>query len=157
MSGETEANVSGWTTDTLSEHVQRMLADQLILFKEVGSHYAQEKDVAILQAKVDAIADLMEAKFVTFRVLVESQAEKVALALAVSEKAILKAEEATAKAIDKAEEAGNNRFAAINEFRQSLTDQQRTFITRLEVDAAIERGNERITDVAARLDRAERS
>jgi hypothetical protein len=156
MSGETEANVSGWTTDTLSEYVQRMLADQITLYREVGSHYAQEKDVAILMAKVDAIADLMEAKFVTFRVLVESQAEKVALALAVSEKAILKAEEATAKAIDKAEEAGNNRFAAINEFRQSLSAQQSTFITRLEVDAAIGRGNERISEVSARLDRAER-
>ena len=157
MSGETEANVSGWTTDTLSEYVQRMLADQATLFQEVVSHYAQEKSVAILQAKVDAVTALMEAKFVTFRVLVESQAEKVALALAVSEKAILKAEEATAKAIDKAEDAGNNRFAAINEFRKSLADQQTTFITRLEVDAAIERNNERITELAARLDRAERS
>ncbi len=77
----------------------------------------------ILEERIVALDRLTDAKFVTFRTLVDSQAEKVALALSAAEKAISKAETATEK-----------RFDSVNEFRQTLTDQAGQFITRMEFD-----------------------
>jgi hypothetical protein len=58
---------------------------------------------------------------------------------------------AAEKAVTKAETATTLRFESVNEFRQTLTDQAQTFVTRLESDAA----NERIRDLASRLERIE--
>jgi hypothetical protein len=54
----------------------------------------------------------------------QTQANKIALDAA--EKAVLKAEQASEK-----------RFEGVNEFRQTLTDQATTFITRKEVEALL--------------------
>lgn len=78
--------------------------------------------------------DLTDAKFVTYRTLIDSQADKVKLALEATEKAIEKAERATEKAIDKAEIANNNRFEAVNEFRAQLADLIAKFATLERVD-----------------------
>jgi hypothetical protein len=75
-------------------------------------------------ARVDSVATLMEARFDTYRALITSQAEKVALALAASDKAVTKAETATEK-----------RFESVNEFRAQLSDQTKGFVARLEFDA----------------------
>lgn len=90
-------------------------------------------------------ADLTDAKFVTYRTLIDSQAEKVALALKATETAIGKAETATEKAILKAEAANDKRFESVNEFRSQLADQAATFTTRREAAVHAESVNERIT------------
>jgi hypothetical protein len=87
---------------------------------------------------------LTEARFVASRTLVDSQAEKVALALAAADKAVSKAEMATEK-----------RFEAVNEFRGQLADQTRTFTPRVESDAAMLRLNERLQELTDRINRKE--
>ncbi len=65
----------------------------------------------------------MNAKFEGVRTSMDAQAEKVALALAASDKAVTKAEIATEK-----------RFESVNEFRAQLQDQTRTFVAREEAN-----------------------
>ncbi len=55
-----------------------------------------------------------------------SDQEAIAAALAAAEKAVTKAEEASSK-----------RFESVNEFRQTLSDQTATFLTRKEAMAAL--------------------
>lgn len=90
MSGETESRPSGWTVDTLKEHVDRRFDDN---------------DKALQAALV-------------------SQEKAVAAALAAAKEAVLKAEGAADK-----------RFESVNEFRQQLSDQTNTFLSRPEYDA----------------------
>jgi hypothetical protein len=85
-----------------------------------------------LSASEARMTALTDAKFVTYRTLIDSQAEKVALALEATEKAIGKAEVATGKAIEKEASANADRFRSVNEFRGQLSDQVATFMPRSE-------------------------
>lgn len=80
----------------------------------------------ILTENLSSLDRLTEAKFVTYRTLVDSQADKVSLALDASEKAITKAEIATDK-----------RFEAINGLRAVLAEQSAQMATRRELEAFI--------------------
>lgn len=97
-----------------------------------------------LSERLTALDRLTDAKFITFRTLVDSQAEKVGLALASADKAVLKAEAATER-----------RFESVNEFRQTLSDQASTFVTRDQFDTLRESQAERVREIAARVDRTE--
>lgn len=119
--------------------------------RDVGGQVELAADVARLVEQVVALGEritaldaLTEAKFVTYRVLVDAQADKVALALAAADKAVSKAELATEK-----------RFEGVNEFRGQLTDQARTFMPRTESDAAIQRQAERLQELTDRINRTE--
>jgi len=107
-------------------------------------------EMARLQERLDGLDRLTDAKFVTFRTLVDSQADKVALALASADKAVTKAEIATEK-----------RFEAVNEFRAQLTDQAARFITRETFDARIkgieQSKNSSPESFAARIDAVEKA
>ncbi len=91
----------------------------------------RSRDREVLQAQIEALDRLTDAKFVTYRALIDSQAEKVALALTAAEKAITKAETATEK-----------RFESVNEFRATLSDQASDFVTRVEFQSLKERMDE---------------
>ncbi len=101
-------------------------------------------DVRELTERVAALDRLMEAKFVTFDVLVRSQAEKVALALTAADKAVTKAEMATEK-----------RFESVNEFRASLADQTTSLVTKTEFGAKVDSLAEKLGDITDRMNRAE--
>jgi hypothetical protein len=73
--------------------------------------------------RLSELEKLMNAKFEGVRTSMDAQAEKVALALAASDKAVTKAEIATEK-----------RFESVNEFRAQLQDQTRTFVAREEAN-----------------------
>jgi DnaJ-domain-containing protein 1 len=75
--------------------------------------------------RIAALDRVTDAKFITFRTLVDSEAEKVALALNASDKAVTKAEVANEK-----------RFESVNEFRSQLNDQSKTFVSRVEFISA---------------------
>ncbi|WP_158708803.1 hypothetical protein [Streptomyces sp. NRRL S-920] len=62
---------------------------------------------------------------------------------------------ASEKAVNKAENAMERRFEGVNEFRSTLSDQASQFMTRLEAVAAIERNSERIQELTDRLNRSE--
>ena len=55
--------------------------------------------------------------------------------MAAQDRATQIAMQAAEKAVSKAEAASDKRFDAVNEFRQTLSDQTATFITRKEVEA----------------------
>jgi hypothetical protein len=87
--------------------------------------------------QLEAAESLTDAKFVTFRTLVDGQAEQVKLAL-----------DASDKAIGKAEIANEKRFDSVNEFRQTLTDQAGTFMPRKEVEQIAATYSARMQDLA---------
>jgi hypothetical protein len=90
--------------------------------------------------RLNGLDRLTDAKFVTHRTLLDSQAEKVALALAAAKEAINKAEAATEK-----------RFQSVNEFRETLSDQAATFVNRDQFEAL----RDVVATLSARLDRIE--
>jgi hypothetical protein len=70
--------------------------------------------------------------------------KSLTVALAASEKAILKAESATER-----------RFEAVNEFRSTLSDQATQFVTNAENDATILRISDRLEELSNRVNRSE--
>lgn len=126
----------------LLAHIQALLDERELRNRE-------QLDRIIDQiGSVDRITD---AKFVTFRTLIDSQAEKVALALAAADKAVSKAEVATEKRF----EGVNERFASVNEFRASLADLSKLQVTTDKFDSVIEGLNLRLRSLEARIEKGE--
>lgn len=113
--------------------IQRRFAHVDALTTTVGDLVAMTKANTEQISGLDRVTD---AKFVTFRTLIDSQAEKVALALAASD-----------KAVSKAEAANERRFESVNEFRAQLSDQTKTFISRAEFSATASAASEKIEDL----------
>jgi phage shock protein A len=67
------------------------------------------------------------------------------------EKSVSVARVASDKALDKVAAEIVTKFATVNEFRGTLSDQAATFITRVEVEATFERTDTRIRELAERL------
>jgi len=126
MSGETESSVSGWTVDTLREHVLRLLSDDRRLLDE---RYASSQR-------------LLDERYAT-------QTKALDAAFKAAEAAVDRALASAEKAVSKAEAAAERRFEGVNEFRQTLTDQAATFLTRAE-------GEARLTALSKELDEQRR-
>lgn len=77
----------------------------------------------------------------------EAQQEAVAAALASAEKAVSAAMAAAEKAVTKAEMASEKRFDGVNEFRESLADQQATFARQDVVAAQLASLDARISQI----------
>lgn len=118
-----------------------------------------------LAERISALDRLTDAKFVTFRTLIDSQAEKVKLALDAAQTAIDKAEIADEKSRDRLADDMKNRFESVNEFRNQQKDIIATFMPRAEFDqfrraydAAFnqmrDHYNEKLAEMSARLDEA---
>jgi len=97
-----------------------------------------------LEQRINAAERLTDAKLANISTLIDAHAERVTLALAAADKAVSKAEAATEK-----------RFESVNEFRQTLSDQTRSFVSRVEFDAVRDTNAARIADLASRLDKTE--
>lgn len=67
------------------------------------------------------------------------------------EKAVLSALTAADRAVAKAELASEKRFEGVNEFRDALSDQQRTFIPRLEVEGQLAAVRKESDELKARV------
>lgn len=111
MSGETETNVSGWTTDTLHGLMISLFAE----------HEARH------QQRYNHIEEMLHERDVRFNQRFEAQQQALYAALASQQ-----------QAVDKAEVADARRFDSVNEFRGQLNDQVTTFISRTEVKAMID-------------------
>lgn len=105
------------------------------LEKHLATQIESERRHAATQ--LQAAADLTDAKFVTFRTLVDGQARQVELAL-----------DASDKAIGKAEIANEKRFDSVNAFRQQLNDQAATFMPRTEAEGIVTGLGKRLQDLA---------
>lgn len=113
-------------------------ATRLMLFEGIKATHAA--GISNCLSHIAELDRLTEAKFVTYRTLIDSQADKVALALTASDKAVNKAELATEK-----------RFEGVNEFRAQLADQAQRLMPRIEAETRTGQNTEKIADLAARL------
>jgi hypothetical protein len=93
---------------------------------------------------LDHILALLAAKDLRDEQRFEAQSSAIAAALLAAEKAVTKAETATER-----------RFEGVNEFRQTLSDQAATFISRVEFEGQRDGSAERIRELTGRLDKIE--
>lgn len=87
-----------------------------------------------LRRTVENLNQLTEAKFVTFRTLIDSQAEKVAIALAAADKAVSAALAAAEKAVGKAEISNEKRFESLSAITTNSMEQHKAFVSRAEIE-----------------------
>lgn len=144
LSGETEASVSGWTVDTLREHMNQKMNDQRdMLRREIDAALgAVRQQIADLRDSGRLMtADLRDSVHVQAedhrRMLDEryaTQTKALDAAFKAAEQAVAVALSNAEKATVKAETAAERRFESVNEFRRTLSDQTATFIPRVEYD-----------------------
>jgi hypothetical protein len=127
VSGETEQNVSGWTTDTLHIYMQVQIDD---LIRMLDERY-------VTQTKA------LDAAFVAQQTAMQTAFKSADTAVAA---ALLSAE----KAVTKAEVASEKRFESVNEFRAQLNDQAATLLSRAEADARLQALGDKIESIADR-------
>lgn len=105
-----------------------------------------EKDIS--GWTVDTLHSMMMVRFNLLNELLDerkaAQEKAMDAALAAAEKAVVKAEVATEK-----------RFDAVNEFRQTLSDQATHFIARSEYLTSAKGIDDKMADIKARLDKQE--
>ncbi len=115
-------------TQTAIEDLKKLTNEKFSAIKQA----TQERKAAGLERRAnedkrfDAITALADAKFVTYRTLIDSQAEKVALAL-----------DSTKDSITKSEISIDKRFYNTNEWRKSYDDLIKATATRREVEASV--------------------
>lgn len=126
----------------LQRQLDRMAEAFAAYRREVADHQRES------EARVTALTD---AKFVTYRTLIDSQAEKVALALSATQSAINKAEIATSKALDKEAEANADRFAKVNEFRAQQSELITRFATLERVDLLYNQTRQRVEEINSNM------
>lgn len=97
-----------------------------------------------MEQRLNSLERLTDAKLANLSTKIDAQAAQVGLALAAADKAVTKAEIATEK-----------RFESVNEFRQTLSDQTKTFIARVEFEVVRDSHAGQITELASRLDKLE--
>jgi hypothetical protein len=179
VSGETEASVSGWTTDTLREHLLQKLADQRDALRQqildqrdafqqqlTDLRGAYQQQLADLQGSdrqhVADMREMLNERYATQTKALDAAflAQQTAMrtALEAAEKAVATALTSAEKAVAKAEVAADKRFESVNEFRQQLSDQTATFPTRNEVNTRLDairsdtdRNQQRIGELELRL------
>jgi hypothetical protein len=116
--------VSDWTVDTLREYLLSLITQR------------EQAMLAEMRAQREAVISDLRA----LREVVASLKELTNLATTNAERAIQKAETATEK-----------RFEAVNEFRATLADQQRTLMPRAESTLRWEAVSARVDENANRL------
>lgn len=148
MSGETESNVSGWTTDTLRFHLEQEIAD-------LRTHY-------------DQVFHMLESALLERYV---SQTTAITSALTSAEKAVTKAETASEKRFDNVNEfrgqladqartfmPRTEAISAIERNAERITEVSNlalTHVTRSEIDILTSRTAERISELTDRFNKSE--
>ncbi len=84
----------------------------------------------------------------------EAQQQALNAALAAAKEAVANALQASKEAVLKAEDAANKRFDSVNEFRQTLTDQAQTFMSKAEADARLKAVEDDISKISSRSEGA---
>jgi hypothetical protein len=163
MSGETEREPSGWTTDTVHSQTIALMDERN---KRFDSEVRWIRDHV---ADIDrAHRDLMEAmdrrweerlqeKDNRDQQRFDAQQKAVTDAMLSAEKAVQSALTAANTAVGKAEIANEKRLDSVNEFRQTLTDQASTLMPRGETQVALGSITEKIAELALRISRTDGS
>ena len=132
---------------------------RLLLFLIFLSCQADAQFIEVAHAElVDPIA---RSELIALKQLVnqrfDDQDKAVSAALAAVAASSAAAVASSKEAVTKADAATEKRFDAVNEFRNTLKDQQTLFIQRIEADQRFSQITERVASLQARLDKAEGS
>jgi hypothetical protein len=85
----------------------------------------------------------------------DAQQQALSAALVAGEKAVNAALISAERAVAKAESAAEKRFESVDEFRQTLTDQAQTFLTRVEGEARFESATEKVQSNSGQISKIE--
>jgi len=135
MSGETEAQESGWTVDTLKYHTDQQFQAARMALVDLRT---------LLDERYQTQTKATDKAF-------EAQQQAMTTAFIAADKAVQTALLSAEKAVTKAESAAEKRFEAVNEFRGQLADQAQTFMPRTEAEAQNIRNTERIQELTDRI------
>jgi hypothetical protein len=113
---------------------EKVLAERHIYFDAMLNEHRKYNDLQL--SDINARAREMDSKFVPAPTLDARYAGIVLMIEAVRD-ASMTANQTAKEAVNKAETASEKRFDGVNEFRQTLADQQRTLMPRSEVDVII--------------------
>jgi hypothetical protein len=148
MSGEKGVASSGWTVDTLHQHLAERADLMAAALRQqiLDQRDAAHKQIADLRTSTaERFADMrgmLDERHATqtrmFDGAFDAQHAAVRTALEGAEKAVQSALISAEKAVGKAELAADKRFESVNEFRQQLSDQTATFPSRDEVYTKID-------------------
>lgn len=150
MSGETEANISAWTNDTVLIHLGKLVDERTEMLRALidgNDRLAVERAMALGQlmaARESQHAQQFEEKDVRDQQRFDAQQLALRDALLAQEKAVSAALEAAQQAVLKAEGAAEKRFENMNEFRGQLADQAATLMPRQEMQVLVDAINEKI-------------
>jgi hypothetical protein len=129
MSGETEANESGLTVDTLRLLMEQRFDD---FSKKLDERYANQTKAA-------------DERYAT-------QTKALDAAFVAAEKAVQTALDSADKAVTKMEAAVEKRFESVNEFRAQQGDLIRSFALKGEVDVKMDSLEKRVDGVEKKAD-----
>jgi hypothetical protein len=148
-----DAEMAGIYRQLLQEEVDRRFAgvttviDAMQLRLDERFHGQSE----LRLAEKDALREQFAAMQAMLTERSLAQKEAVAAALMAADRAVTAALISAEKAVSKAEDAAGKRFEAVNEFRQTLSDQTATFLTRGEYDASHKALTDLVSTYADRL------
>lgn len=179
MGGEAEGTLSGWTVDTLREHMSARLADERNALKQqiegdrlaIRQQLTDQRDaisgriVDQREFSMQSLGDMramLSQQMADMRTMLneryETQTKALDAAFKAAEQAVQTALVSAEKAVGKAEAAADKRFESVNEFRKQLADQTATFPTRIEVSTRldglseqVQRDQQRIGELELRL------
>lgn len=123
----------------------------------IGAAIAQEKPTAPTASvdQVKALRDEVLAQFASERRYTDAQfaAQKEAMSFGFlsQREATQSALAAADRAVNKAEDASTKRFDSVNEFRSTLSDQQRTLMPRAEAELLVKGLEGRVSDLSEQL------
>lgn len=99
-------------------------------------------------AQIDHLREIMDERDRQYAQRFAAQQEALAAALNAQKEAVANALSAAKEAVNKAEDAANKRFESVNEFRQTLTDQAATLVSKDSFKAL----EDKVNSITARLD-----
>ena len=139
-----------WTVETLRDYFLGLIASNDRRYsEEVGNlremiRLMDARYGERAEAQQRAIEVAFTAQQTGLNAALLAQKEAIATALVAAEKAVNAALVSSAQAVQKAETAAERRFDSVNEFRQTLSDQQRTLMPRAEIEVMMRAMNEKI-------------
>ncbi len=101
-------------------------------------------------ARIDHIEKILDERDRRYAQRFEAQQQALNAALQAAKEGTANALAAAKEAVNKAEEASNKRFDSVNEFRQTLTDQSTTFMSKPEANARLKSLEDDVTRISAR-------
>lgn len=140
-----DSDNTGWLLQLL--HGQKEFL--LTLIEANNDRYDQRHEASNCSLKELMLA-IIQANDVRYDQRFEASKEAVSAALNAAKEAITAALSASDRAVNKAELASEKRFEGVNEFRNTLADQQRTLMPRAEAEVLFKSMSEKIRTLEIR-------